>query len=118
VCVPDQVSTAPALGLETLYLVSEAGTVYALDSRTAALRWMVSVGAAVHSAPAVAVDATGETVVFGADDGMLYAVRDGEILWSVPLGAAVGTSSPSIAADGTIFIGTSDGVLFAVDAAS
>lgn len=118
VCVPDAVNTAPALGIATLYLVSEFGNVYALDSHTAALRWTVTVGAPVHSAPAVAVDATGETLVFGADDGMLYAVRDGQVLWSVPLGASVGTSSPSIAADGTIFIGTSDGVLFSIDASS
>ena len=116
--MPDAVNTAPALGIETLYLVSEAGNVYALDSRTGTLRWAVAVGTAVHSAPALAVDATGETLVFGADDGMLYAVRDGQLLWTVPLGGSVGTSSPSIAADGTIFIGTSDGVLYSVNASS
>ena len=118
VCVADAATTAPALGLETLYVTSESGTVYALDSRTAALRWMVPVGATVHSSPAVAVDATSETVVFGADDGMLYAVRDGQIIWSVALGSPIGTSSPAIAADGTIFVGTADGVLYAVDAAA
>jgi outer membrane protein assembly factor BamB len=113
-CVGETVSAAPALGLETLYVVSETGTLYALDSRSGDLRWLRAVDARVLSAPAVAVDATGETVVFGADDGFLYALRDGEVLWSVSLGAAVGTSSPSIASDGTIYIGTSAGVLYAI----
>jgi outer membrane protein assembly factor BamB len=115
-CIAEAVTAAPALGSDTLYVVSEEGTLFALDSRTAALRFLVAVDARVLSSPAVALSDGGETVVFGADDGFLYAVRDGEMV-RVSLGAAVGASSPSIASDGTIYIGTTDGVLYAVDGA-
>lgn len=113
-CVGETITAAPALGSETLYVVTEGGSLYALDARNASLRYELSFDTRILSSPAVATGGGGDTVVFGADDGFLYAVRDGEVAWQVSLGASVGPSSPSIAGDGTIYIGTNDGVLYAV----
>lgn len=134
-CLGEEVTASPALGMDTLYVVSEAGVLYAVDSRSGAFLWLTAVDARVLSSPAVAVGGPRETVVFGADggcldrggdgvgcpndvaqgDGCLYAVEDGEIIWCAPLDAAVGTSSASIDGSGTVYIGTEGGILYAIE---
>ena len=55
---------------------------------------------------------TGESVVFGSDDGSIYAVstKDGSQLWSYEVGQPV-QSSPCIAG-GRLVMGADDGVIY------
>ena len=71
---------------------------------------------AVWSAPAVL---GGGSAVFGALDFCLYSVTArGECLWQTPLGAPV-SSSPALSDDmSTVYAGSWDGRLYALDAAT
>lgn len=109
-----QVTASPALGADgTLYVADLAGRLTAYDTAAGDVRWifLVPSGAGIASSPAVTADGT---VVFGADDGFVYAVgSDGELRWSFETGGAV-RSSPAIAADGTIYVGSADFNVYAL----
>ncbi len=122
------VSASMALGRDTapeprLYVADQAGTLYALDRATGAVRWTFQADGPILSSPAVATGGAADIVVFGADvlgtvtgstvpvavDGRVYAIRDdglsGTLLWTFEAGASIGASSPSIYTDGTVYIG-------------
>jgi outer membrane protein assembly factor BamB len=125
-CLPSApISASPALGTATLYVAAENGRLYALDPDSGTVRWSFALdsGQPIRSSPAVATDDAGEVIVFGADDGQVYAVADGPsgptVLWSFAVDAAdgpIGRSSPSIGFDGTVYIGTEGGHLYAIGA--
>lgn len=79
------------------------------------LSYAVTLGGRIFASPSVLTDPGdgSETVVIGAEDGNLYGVRLGEILWTVPIGAPI-YSSAAISADGTIYVGANDGRLYAI----
>jgi outer membrane protein assembly factor BamB len=53
-------------------------------------------------------------VVFGSQDDRLYALdSEGHHRWSLELGGDV-DSSPVLAADGTLYVGSDDGRLYAI----
>ena len=57
-------------------------------------------------------------ILFGSQDDRLYCLEpDGHLRWSVELGGDV-DSSPTLAADGTIFVGSDDRKLYALRAAA
>ena len=57
-------------------------------------------------------------ILFGSQDDRLYCLEpDGHLRWSVELGGDV-DSSPTLAADGTIFVGSDDRKLYALRAQS
>jgi outer membrane protein assembly factor BamB len=60
-----------------------------------------------YSSPSVGADGI---IYFGAETGILYAVRpDGTLAWQQQLRYGINWSSPAIVEDGTIYIGTLDG---------
>ncbi|MBD3162200.1 MAG: PQQ-binding-like beta-propeller repeat protein [Candidatus Eisenbacteria bacterium] len=70
-------------------------------------------GGQVRSSPAVtAGDDSVDVVICGSDDGTLYAVRDGDLLWSATIGAPI-RSSPAIGLGGFVYVGATDGILYA-----
>jgi outer membrane protein assembly factor BamB len=96
----------------TVYTGTSAGTVYALDAATGALRWTASVGAAVSASPALA---DGVLYVPTAD-GRLVAVDDtGTVLWEASTGARIGVQ-PAVAG-GVVYTGSDDGSVDAFPAA-
>jgi len=125
-----EVVASPALGYfsgdsGTVYLASTDGNLYAVDSTSGTLRAVFSVptGASIQSSPAVAHDGNLTTVVFGADDGVVYRVVDeGSSFsqrWRFPADTelgSIGRSSPAIGADGTVYVGTDDGHVYAIGA--
>ena len=116
-------STAPILGPDgTIYFGSNFekateqgiyGMLYAVDSATGLEKWAFSAGTRVMDCPTLSAD--GSTVYFGSLDGNLYALAtaSGTTKWAFPAGAII-YSSPMIDANGIIYVGSSNGNLYAV----
>jgi len=97
----------------TVFSGTDAGTVYALDAATGAVRWSTPVGSAVTASPALAggrlyvPTAGGSLVVLDASNG-------GQ-LWSASTGGRMGVQ-PAVGG-GVVFTGSNDGSVHAYDAA-
>jgi outer membrane protein assembly factor BamB len=123
---------------EKVYFGSDDRHLYALDAQTGELKWKYATGGKIRSTPAVAEG----SVVFGSYDGFVYSISadTGVLQWKFQTGGerhfeAKGlhgakpssqtipdvwdcyASSASIAA-GTVYIGSGDGCLYALDAKS
>jgi outer membrane protein assembly factor BamB len=117
---------------------SDDGNVYAVDAATGKQRWMLRTGGPVASTPAIA---NGKAYVV-SDDGRLYAIdaSTGELLWKFATQGEkrfeakglhgmqpssqtfadmfdVYRSSPTVV-DGTVYFGSGDGNVYAVDASN
>ncbi len=108
------VQSSPAIGPDgTVYVGSGDNNLYAIypDNST---RWTYATGGRVYSSPAVSAD--GSTVYVGSDDGKLHAVTvaTGLAAWTYPATDKI-ASSPAIAPDGTIYFGSYDKKLYAVN---
>ena len=123
----DLYTSSPAWSDGLVVFGSGDGQVYAVDDGSGAVRWRFGTGGRVRSSPAIA----NGRVYVGSMDGTLYALRleDGRELWRFDTeghGLRSGDfgfdrrtiqSSPAVA-DGRVFVGSRDGFLYAVDAAS
>ena len=104
---------SPVLGTDaTLYVDSNAGTVYALSTANGATRWKVAATSWIWSGPAL----DGNMLYFGDGKGVLFAhptAGGTGQSWNKPLnGAIIGT--PLISGD-NIVIGTEAGNVYFVD---
>ena len=117
------VVSSPALGLDgTLYVGSFDGHLYALDAATGAQHWSFATGDAIYSSPALLeVDGRTRAIFVGSTDGSLYAFGpDGAPLWRFDTGDVV-RSSPVVSRAPTgedgwiVYVGSSNGVLYALD---
>jgi outer membrane protein assembly factor BamB len=129
--VGDQIWTPLALEAGVLFFGDDGGTLHALDIATRQPRWRFQTSGRIRSAATVA----GGSVLFASDDGFLYAVdrKSGKERWKLDLGSsglerwlpASGPpyvydylhSSPTVE-DGTVYVGSADKELYAVDAES
>ncbi len=108
---------------DTVYFGNEDGEFYALDTATGSRRWVFNVNPlstryAITGAAALAADGT---IVFGSNNGYLYALRPTGVMdWRFPPGLDAGTegirSAPVLGPDGTVYFAAQDGYLYAVDA--
>ena len=120
------VRSSPCLGPDgTVYVGSVDGKLYAVKSGKRL--WEYATHGAVISSPSIGTDGT---VYFGSLDGKLYATKkvnrfgwyideanllsykNGKKLWDFQAGAT--SSSPRNSSDGTVYIGSNDGKLYAV----
>jgi outer membrane protein assembly factor BamB len=134
----DRVVSSPVWHAGRIFFGSDDGNVYAVDAGSGRQVWMARTRGPVPSTPAVA-----EGRVFAASyDGRLYALEEatGEVLWSFATGGErrfearglhgmqpkqqtfadaldVYLSSPLVV-EGTVFFGSGDGNLYALDAGS
>ena len=123
------ITSSPALGRDTvarprLYVADQNGIVYALDREDlSVVYWTFQAAGPISSSPAVATLGDQDVIVFGADvlgvadptqapvaiDGKVYAIRDdgdsASVLWIKDLGYSIGTASPSIGVNRTVYIG-------------
>ena len=109
----------PAIGADgIIYVVSNRGSVYALDTRAAgeaAVKWEYRTGGTSLSSPTIGPNGT---IYVGCDDNKLYALNpDGSLRWSAATGNKI-RSSAAVGADGTVYIGSNDYYLYAFDSTS
>ncbi len=119
------VRSTPAVAGGRIFFGSSDGSVYAVDLEGRSL-WTANTGAAVSASPAVL---DGRVFVQNRK-GLVLALSaaDGKVLWRTQTGddipldwgyenGDVWVSSPAVA-DGTVLVGSGDGHLYALDAAS
>lgn len=120
------VRSSPIAAEGTVYVGSNDGSLYAIDLATGRVRWTFTAGAPINSTPAVA----GSLVIVQSRAGVIVAVEraTGRARWRYATGAAAPlawghesgdfyTSSPAIAGT-TAYVGSRDGRLYALDAAT
>jgi eukaryotic-like serine/threonine-protein kinase len=134
----DGIIASPSVAGGTVYIPSTDGRLYAIDAATGRERWHFATGARVTSSPAVAEGA----VYFMSYDGTFYAVdtatgrerwklaTEGEHRFSAPhLHGALPKAetmpdpydmylSSPVVGEGTVYVGSGDGYIYAVDARS
>jgi outer membrane protein assembly factor BamB len=108
------VESSPTLTGGVVYVGSDSGTVYAINSGSGQAVWNFATGGPVVSSPAVA----NGVVYVGSDDGNVYAINaaTGAELWSFTTGGPV-VSSPAVA-NGAVYVGSGDGNVYAINAAT
>jgi outer membrane protein assembly factor BamB len=112
--------SSPLLRNGVLYFGTFDDKLYAIDARTAKVRWTVKTGDDVKGGPSYA----NGRIYFGSYDGKVYAadVRTGKLRWeSGSQGGLGGTgnfyATPAVAY-GRVFIGNTDGKVYAFGARS
>jgi hypothetical protein len=113
-------ATSPVLASDesTVYVGTDAGTVYAVDAATGAVRWTAAVGAPVKDSPALA---NGKLYVPTGDGDLVVLAAGGcgaatcSPLWTGATGSSIGVQ-PAVAG-GVVFTGSADGTVTAFDAA-
>lgn len=100
---------APGGGV--IYFGSRDHRLWAIDPN-ALLKWVFTTGGSVDSSPAIGNDGI---IFVGSSDHYLYAINpDGTLRWKFLTGGAI-QSSPAIGVTGTtIYVGSGDGVLYAI----
>jgi len=110
---------APTLSADgTLYIGDRNNRLNAIAAADGTHKWSYAVGndGDVSTSPAIAPDGTIYMVGTGA--GIVHAFNPaGTLLWKRPLGGFVVYSSPALGADGTIYVGNTNGDLCAVSPA-
>ncbi len=113
---PTYVSSVVSNG-DTVYVVSGYGLqyLYALNAETGALKWKAELDEATRFGFSSTPVATDDTVYVATSSGKLksFDVATGKATWEYDLGAQV--LSSTVIANGTLFIATFDGTLYALD---
>ena len=112
-----EVTSSPAADPDgRLYVGTSGGRVLALDvvaGRRLREAWAFDAGAEVYASPA----RWGDVVIAGAMDGRVHGLgRDGTPRWTYRARGRVAASAV-VSQDGVAFLGSSDGTLYALDAA-
>lgn len=103
-----EIAAGAVIGADgTIYVADGTGYIYALDPSTGAQKWVAHVGLGTSTAPTLGADGT---IYLETNDGKLYAVdgSTGSQKWSFQAGNSTPVSSPAIAVDGTIYVGSLD----------
>jgi len=114
-----QILSSPAIVNGVVYVGSNDGNIYAIDSATGTLLWSYKTGGYVLSSPAVA----NGMVYIGSDDGNLYAFNavTGQVVWkdTVVQQPVFGIVSAPLVANGIVYATAYDnGAIFAVNASN
>ncbi len=111
---------------QRLFVASDTGSVIALDARSGARLWSVATGDKVRAQPVV----DGKFVYVNSDDGNLYKLdaRSGKTVWRASIDSRPAPrpkrqvsdryGSSALVDDERIYVGSPDGNLYALDAAS
>ena len=112
--ITNGIYSSPAIGADgTVYVGSANGRLYAI-SREGNIQWAfggLTTNQPFNSSPVVGPL---NVIYAGCNDSNLYALAGGALLWRTNLGGQV-FSSPALATDGTIYAGSANGKLYAVN---
>jgi outer membrane protein assembly factor BamB len=99
---------SPSVSDELVLLGGDDGDVFAIDRETGISRWTYSAGSGIYSSIAIG---DGRAIVT-LDDRSVIALdlEGGDLLWEYPVG---GPASPAVA-EGLVYVGSSDGALYAL----
>ncbi|WP_136601161.1 outer membrane protein assembly factor BamB family protein [Salinigranum halophilum] len=115
--VGSPVQTAPAVSEGTVYIGGKRNTLYSLDAKTGQIQWETTVDRENPDAAITAPTVTAEQIIVGSSSGRLHAFgRDGRRQWDTAIGG--GIRSEPAAFDATLYLGTDDGRVYALDADS
>lgn len=100
----------PFIGLDgTIYATNGNRNLYALD-QNGTLKWTFTTSGPVYSA---VIDKNNK-IYISANDNLINLDSNGNQLWSLKTGTGVLGSSLVIAEDGTIYVGTNNGTIYAI----
>jgi outer membrane protein assembly factor BamB len=103
-------STTPAVQNGSVYFGAGNGVFYSLNASSAQIQWQYKTNGPIESSAAVAVG--NSTVYFGSDDAQVHALSTGgQQVWARSVGTSV-TSSPAIAPDGSLWVGSQSGGVY------
>jgi outer membrane protein assembly factor BamB len=112
--IPNRVpaGTTPAISNGLVMFGAGNGVFYAVNSASAQVQWQFQTKAPIESSAAVGTGSP--AVYFGSDDASIHALDiSGAEKWSRPVGTSV-TSSPAIAADGSLWVGSASGAVYRI----
>ncbi len=104
--------SSPAIDTNgNIYIASFDGSLYSVNPADGSINWKYTTGASINSNPALSPDNT--LVYVGSQDANFYAVNiaDGSLKWKYTTGASI-YGSPAVGADGTVFVGSNDTLLY------
>jgi outer membrane protein assembly factor BamB/Icc-related predicted phosphoesterase len=108
---PAGIKSTPVVAQGLVYFGANDGSLRALDANTGELKWSFQTHGEIQAQPLV----HGDTVYFGSGDNYFYAFTlDGTPKWVVNAGSPI--YSTASADEGTIFFGTKNSGVYAVDA--
>lgn len=111
------IESSPLLVGDLLYVVTLDGTLYCLNKNDAAEIWKFAPSPKEKRKPVRSSPATdGTTIVFGSDDGSVYAVDrlSGQLQWKHHIGGSI-VATPIIS-EGNVVVGSTNGLLVALRA--
>lgn len=102
---------SPVIDRDTLYIGNLDGTFYAIDLQTGEEKWRLTVDAQIYTSAAITQKGT---IIFADGTGKVFSLNtDGTINWSYLISGST-ESSPVIASDGSIYIGSNDGNIYKI----
>lgn len=109
-----RITASPVIRGDTLYVGSQSGVFYALNTQTGRKIWAWKTGAAFKASAAVVED----LVVAANMDGVVYGFRkNGDTAWTVKAGGPVSGAVNYASDKGSIYVTSWDGRLYALDTA-
>jgi serine/threonine protein kinase len=109
------INSSPVVADGVVYVGSDDGNLYALNSTNGTKLWAFSTGKKIISSPAV----TRSAVYVGSEDSKFYAINisTGTLYWPPFLTGGRIDSSP-VVANGVVYVGSNDESLYAIDAST
>ncbi|MEX0331978.1 MAG: PQQ-binding-like beta-propeller repeat protein [Puniceicoccaceae bacterium] len=116
----DWIDSSPTIGPDgTVYVGCWDNFLYAIDGDSGSLKWKFETGSLITASAAIGPDGT---IYIGSFDGYMYALTpDGQQKWSFSTGSGIspiGGGAVLNHAGDTLYFGTDDGELFAVNTAA
>ena len=116
------ITSSPTVAEGTIFAGSTAGGFHAIDAESGEERWSVDIGKRIDSSPTVVTAGEGESTVFVGsgdrfgDEGIVFAfgVESGDERWQFTADNQV-WASPTVS-DGTLYVGSADNTVYALDA--
>lgn len=98
------IRATPLIGPDgTVYVGSQDGGFYAVNP-DGTLKWVLFTGEPIASSASLSND--NSTIYFGSEKGKLFALgTDGVMKWQRPVNIIISAPSPTVASDGTIYLG-------------